>query len=89
MNLLVMTNALFSSDEHPASENSNPFGASAPIVLARKWRPKQFAQVVGQDHVVKALSHALDAKRLHHAYLLTGTRGRLSLLRLPDDSKSM
>ena len=75
MNLLVMTNALFSSDEHPASENSNPFGASAPIVLARKWRPKQFAQVVGQDHVVKALSHALDAKRLHHAYLLTGTRG--------------
>ena len=70
-----MTNALFSSDEHPASENSNPFGASAPIVLARKWRPKQFAQVVGQDHVVKALSHALDAKRLHHAYLLTGTRG--------------
>ena len=70
-----MTNALFSSDELPASENSNPFGASAPIVLARKWRPKQFAQVVGQDHVVKALSHALDAKRLHHAYLLTGTRG--------------
>jgi hypothetical protein len=52
MNLLVMTNALFSSDEHPASENSNPFGASAPIVLARKWLPKQFAQVVGQDHVV-------------------------------------
>jgi DNA polymerase-3 subunit gamma/tau len=45
------------------------------VVLARKWRPRQFAQVVGQDHVVAALSHALSAKRLHHAYLLTGTRG--------------
>jgi len=50
-------------------------GVSAPVVLARKWRPKKFAQVVGQDHVVQALSHALGAKRLHHAYLLTGTRG--------------
>ncbi|MBU3723970.1 MAG: DNA polymerase III subunit gamma/tau [Burkholderiaceae bacterium] len=48
---------------------------SVPVVLARKWRPKHFQQVVGQDHVVKALAHALDAKRLHHAYLLTGTRG--------------
>ena len=44
-------------------------------VLARKWRPKTFAELVGQDHVVKALSHALDAQRLHHAYLFTGTRG--------------
>lgn len=44
-------------------------------VLARKWRPKSFAELVGQDHVVKALSHALDAQRLHHAYLFTGTRG--------------
>jgi DNA polymerase-3 subunit gamma/tau len=50
-------------------------GVSAPVVLARKWRPKKFAQVVGQGHVVQALSHALGAKRLHHAYLLTGTRG--------------
>ncbi len=44
-------------------------------VLARKWRPKTFAQLVGQDHVVKALSNALTQQRLHHAYLFTGTRG--------------
>ncbi len=67
-----MTDALFSADELPAA---NPMGQSSPVVLARKWRPKKFAQVVGQSHVVNALSHALDAQRLHHAYLLTGTRG--------------
>ena len=44
-------------------------------VLARKWRPKSFATLVGQEHVVRALSHALDQQRLHHAYLFTGTRG--------------
>ncbi len=44
-------------------------------VLARKWRPKTFASLVGQGHVVKALSHALQENRLHHAYLFTGTRG--------------
>lgn len=44
-------------------------------VLARKWRPKKFADLVGQEHVVKALVNALDKGRLHHAYLLTGTRG--------------
>ena len=44
-------------------------------VLARKWRPKTFADLVGQEHVVKALRIALDEGRLHHAYLLTGTRG--------------
>ncbi len=44
-------------------------------VLARKWRPKSFATLVGQEHVVKALTHALDQNRLHHAYLFTGTRG--------------
>ena len=44
-------------------------------VLARKWRPKTFADLVGQEHVVKALQNALAAGRLHHAYLLTGTRG--------------
>ena len=44
-------------------------------VLARKWRPKSFESLVGQDAVVRALTHALDANRLHHAYLLTGTRG--------------
>lgn len=44
-------------------------------VLARKWRPKTFADLVGQEHIVKALQNALDEGRLHHAYLLTGTRG--------------
>src|ERR1700750_1966426 len=44
-------------------------------VLARKWRPKTFADLAGQEHVVKALSNALERGRLHHAYLLTGTRG--------------
>ncbi|KWH53699.1 DNA polymerase III subunit gamma/tau [Burkholderia anthina] len=44
-------------------------------VLARKWRPKDFASIVGQEHVVRALTHALDGGRLHHAYLFTGTRG--------------
>ncbi|MFM1880705.1 MAG: hypothetical protein RLZZ344_939 [Pseudomonadota bacterium] len=50
-------------------------GAPAPVALARKWRPRSFATVVGQDHVVKALQHALGQNRLHHAYLLTGSRG--------------
>ncbi|MDR5771745.1 MULTISPECIES: DNA polymerase III subunit gamma/tau [unclassified Caballeronia] len=44
-------------------------------VLARKWRPKSFESLVGQEHVVRALTHALDGGRLHHAYLFTGTRG--------------
>ncbi|XDZ50691.1 DNA polymerase III subunit gamma/tau [Neisseriaceae bacterium CLB008] len=44
-------------------------------VLARKWRPKRFDDLVGQEHVVKALQNALAKGRLHHAYLLTGTRG--------------
>ena len=44
-------------------------------VLARKYRPKGFDTLVGQEHVVRALSHALDSGRLHHAYLFTGTRG--------------
>ena len=44
-------------------------------VLARKWRPHDFETIVGQDHVVTALTRALTEKRLHHAYLFTGTRG--------------
>ncbi len=44
-------------------------------VLARKWRPAKFAEVVGQSHVVSALSNALDQDRVHHAFLFTGTRG--------------
>lgn len=44
-------------------------------VLARKWRPRNFKELVGQEHVVQALVNALDSERLHHAYLFTGTRG--------------
>ncbi len=44
-------------------------------VLARKWRPKSFSELTGQEHVVRALTNALEQKRLHHAYLFTGTRG--------------
>ena len=44
-------------------------------VLARKWRPRTFDELVGQEHVVRALSNALKERRLHHAYLFTGTRG--------------
>jgi DNA polymerase-3 subunit gamma/tau len=44
-------------------------------VLARKWRPRDFTGLVGQEHVVRALRHALEQQRLHHAYLFTGTRG--------------
>src|SRR5204862_7616696 len=51
------------------------FDAMSYQVLARKWRPKDFSSLVGQEHVVRALKHALESKRLHHAYLFTGTRG--------------
>ena len=44
-------------------------------VLARKWRPKRFSELVGQEHVVRALANALDSQRMHHAFLFTGTRG--------------
>ena len=44
-------------------------------VLARKWRPRRFSELVGQEHVVRALSNALEGGRMHHAYLFTGTRG--------------
>lgn len=45
------------------------------LVLARKWRPRSFDTLIGQDHVVRALTHALETQRLHHAWLFTGTRG--------------
>jgi DNA polymerase III subunit gamma/tau len=45
------------------------------VVLARKWRPKRFAEMVGQEHVLRALSNALDSGKVHHAFLFTGTRG--------------
>ena len=49
--------------------------AMSYLVLARKYRPRTFSQMVGQEHVVQALSNALEQQRLHHAYLFTGTRG--------------
>lgn len=49
--------------------------AMSYLVLARKYRPHNFEEMVGQEHVVKALSNALQQQRLHHAYLFTGTRG--------------
>ncbi|MGL4767818.1 MAG: DNA polymerase III subunit gamma/tau [Formosimonas sp.] len=58
--------SLFDDDDLPQTHSH---------VLARKWRPRDFASLVGQAHVVKALTHALTEKRLHHAYLFTGTRG--------------
>ena len=45
------------------------------LVLARKYRPRSFEAMVGQEHVVQALANALTQQRLHHAYLFTGTRG--------------
>jgi DNA polymerase-3 subunit gamma/tau len=45
------------------------------IVLARKWRPKRFSEMVGQEHVLRALSNALDSGKIHHAFLFSGTRG--------------
>ncbi|MDX1550357.1 MAG: DNA polymerase III subunit gamma/tau, partial [Lysobacter spongiicola] len=45
------------------------------LVLARKWRPRRFAELVGQEHVVRALTNALDSGRVHHAFLFSGTRG--------------
>src|ERR1700744_422358 len=45
------------------------------VVLARKWRPKRFAEMVGQEHVLRALTNALDSGKVHHASLFTGTRG--------------
>jgi len=47
----------------------------AYVALARKWRPRRFADMIGQEHVRRALSHALDTDRVHHAFLFTGTRG--------------
>ncbi len=44
-------------------------------VLARKWRPRTFQTMVGQEHILRMLTNALDHQRLHHAYLFTGTRG--------------
>src|SRR4051794_14093319 len=53
-------------------------------VLARKWRPRNFQEMAGQEHVLRMLTNALNQQRLHHAYLFTGTRGvgKTSLARI-------
>jgi DNA polymerase III subunit gamma/tau len=60
----------------PPTANCRPLtDPTVTQVLARKWRPKTFSELVGQEHVVRALTNALRQQRLHHAYLFTGTRG--------------
>jgi DNA polymerase-3 subunit gamma/tau len=60
------------------------------LVLARKWRPKRFAELVGQEHVVRALTNALEAGKVHHAFLFTGTRGgaKTTIARIFDKSQN-
>src|SRR5690606_33851116 len=59
----------------PVSEITQTFVPMSYQVLARKWRPRTFREMVGQGHVLQTLINALDNERLHHAYLFTGTRG--------------
>lgn len=61
--------------ELPPSKSDNQFQRMSYQVLARKWRPGTFREMVGQAHVLKTLTNALEKQRLHHAYLFTGTRG--------------
>lgn len=68
-----MTDAALFADDTVAEQA--PDGRGSHLVLARKWRPRRFDDLVGQDIVVRALRHALQSGRIHHAYLLTGTRG--------------
>ena len=63
------------ASESTADRAASDKGSAQHQVLARKWRPRRFAAMVGQDHVVRALRHGLQSGRIHHAYLLTGTRG--------------
>ena len=58
-----------------ATANCGKIPAMSYQVLARKYRPRNFETLVGQEHVVRALTHARRTGRLHHAYLFTGTRG--------------
>ncbi len=59
----------------PLDSSGDLYSSMSYQVLARKWRPRDFGQMVGQGHVLRALVNALDSQRLHHAYLFTGTRG--------------
>src|SRR5262249_15148625 len=62
------------AERSAGSVEGNP-KAGTGQALARKWRPRRFEELVGQEHVVRALTNALRQNRLHHAWLLTGTRG--------------
>ena len=62
-------------DQARAAHGAVAEWAMSYLVLARKWRPKRFAELVGQEHVVRALTNALETGRVHHAFLFTGTRG--------------
>src|SRR5690606_5456773 len=59
----------------PTDPAAPPSPRMSYLVLARKWRPRRFAELVGQEHVVKALTNALETGKVHHAFLFTGTRG--------------
>ncbi len=72
---LFAATALFSLKTRPLGLLSKYTLYMTHTALARKWRPKGFASLVGQEHVVRALVHSLEQNRLHHAYLFTGTRG--------------
>src|SRR3954451_24052008 len=57
-------------------QDKNAQSATQPyVVLARKWRPAQFSDIVGQGHIVRTLMNAIRASRIHQAYLFTGSRG--------------
>ena len=76
--MLRYTDLLFSDNSVPhycRHERRTLGSLMSYLVLARKWRPKDFSDTVGQEHVLQALVNALDSGRLHHAYLFTGTRG--------------
>src|SRR3954454_16060703 len=57
------------------SKLSGDFKVSSYLVLARKWRPAQFKDIVGQAHIVRTLTNAIRSQRIHQAYLFTGSRG--------------
>lgn len=67
--------SLFPESSSASAAAVSPGGGASPVVLARKYRPRQFGSVIGQEVVVAALQHGLAQGRIHHAYLLTGSRG--------------
>ena len=66
---------MIQGDQSRAAHGAVAEWAMSYLVLARKWRPKRFVELVGQEHVVRALTNALETGRVHHAFLFSGTRG--------------